>query len=211
MAEGPLPSQLPSETSDQDSDKQASKQRDPCVEQKDSVEVDEPKGPDQSAKTIAYVRPRRYEPTEPAGPTEAAQQHARRGHSQEQGAHSGSWRPRWRQRSQWTEIGGHSQAAFQEWQEPSQGLALQPYFRRSEGPHPGLGTGPVMSLYPIFTPVVPVPGRIVQWIPMFYGCWVVMRYQILATYPYTTYIPVASVTPYFVPFSAPLFFTYNPW
>ena len=95
---------------------------------------------------------------------------------------------------------------------------MQTSISHGEGPRLGLGAGPVLGLYPSFTPVVPGSGqiaswtgRIVPWTPVLYGCWAVMQYQILATYPNTTFVPVASYTPCLMYFCAPLLFTYRPW
>lgn len=181
------------------------------MEQRDSEEVDEPKGSDQPAKPTAYVSPRRCKSTKPA---EAAEHHAGRRDNQEQRAYSG--RQRWRQRQrlrpwQRLERGSHSQAAFQGWQEPSEELVLQTYFNHTERPHLNLGTGADMSLYPTFTPIVPMPVEVAQWPHMVYGYWIFMKHQVLDTYSYVAFIPVASVDPYFMPFRAPLFFTFVPW
>nr|AAH98480.1 RIKEN cDNA 4933427D06 gene [Mus musculus] len=203
MAEGPSPSQLLSEMPDQDSDERPGEQGDPCVEQQDPVEVDEPKESGQPARPIAYVRSQRSEPTEPTEPAGAAGRHAGRGNDEEQRAYPGRQRRRWRQRQrqrQWAETGSHSQAAFQEWQEPSEELVLQTYFSHSEE------TGAAMNLYPTLTPVVPVPAGMAQWPPIVYGYWAAM-----ATYPYVTFIPVANIVPCFMSFRAPMFLAYIPW
>eukprot|EP00073_Rattus_norvegicus_P046360 XP_017448508.1 PREDICTED: uncharacterized protein Prr20e [Rattus norvegicus] len=202
MAEGPLLSQLPSETSHQDSDEGPREQSDPCVEHKDPVEVDESDGP---AKPIAYVRPRRCEPTAPA---EAAEDHADRRNHQERSAYPG--RQRWRQRPwQRAEIGNHSQAAFQVWREASEGRVPQIYINHSEGPHLDLRTGADMSVYPTFTPIGPVPAEMAQWPPVVYGYWVAMKCQVLATHHYVPFIPMTNT--YFIPYRAPIFFSSIPW
>lgn len=173
------------------------------------MEVDEPNGSGQPAKPTAYVSPRRGEPTKPA---EAAEHHAGRRDNQEVRAYSG--RQRWRQRLrswQRPERGSHSQAAFQEWQEPSEGLVPQTYFNHTERPHLGLGAEADTRLHPTFTPTVPVPVEVAQWPRMVYGYWIFMKHPVLDTYSCVAFIPVTSVVPYFMPFRAPMFFTFYPW
>lgn len=151
-----------------DSDEHPREQRCPCVMLRDPVEIEEPQGPGQPVKPIAYVSPMRSEVPEPTELAEAAEHRAWRRGDQVQRAQ----RQRDRggpqtvgqtgRRRQWerTVGGSHSQAAFTS-----------------------------MRLMPV---------GMVQPPPVVYGYWAIVGHWVFVPYPYIVFIPMDSTALYFM-------------